>query len=61
MSPAEDVVVDSAALPCFDLEYGMDDPTAPSWVTVFDPDAEDVSTTWITMDARHTVPLGDVA
>lgn len=61
MTPAEDVVVESAALPSFDLEYGMDDHASPSWVIVFDPDAADVSTAWITMDVRHTDSLGDVA
>lgn len=61
MSSTEDVVVDAAALPTFDLDYGMDDPDEPTSVTVFDPDAEDASTTWLTMDRRHAVPLEDVA
>lgn len=61
MSTTEDVVVDSARLPTFDLEYGLDDPDHPTAVTVFAPDADDVSTAWISIDAAHAVPLEYVA
>lgn len=54
-------VVDTARLPSFELEYGFDDEIDPSTVTVYDPDAEDVSTTWLTIDAGHSVSLEDVA
>lgn len=61
MSSTEEAVVDAATLPTFDLDYGLDDPDDPTAVTVFDPGAEDASTTWLTMDRRHAVPLEDVA
>ena len=60
MSSIEDVVVDSARLPTFDLEYGIDHPDRPASVTVYAPDADDVSTHWITIDASHAVPLEHV-
>ena len=60
MTSIEDVVVDSARLPRFDLEYGVDDTDRPTSVTVYAPDADDISTHWITIDADHAVPLEDV-
>lgn len=60
MSTSENVV-DSTRLPSFELEYGLDDPEAPTAVTVFAPDAADVSTAWLSIDADHAVPLEDVA
>lgn len=61
MTASEDLVIDSARLPTFELDYGFDDPDAPTAVTVFAPDADDVSTAWLSMDAGHAVPLEDVA
>lgn len=61
MSSTEAVATEVDALPEFDLEYGIDDPDCPTSVTVYAPDAEDVCTTWISMDALHVVPLEDVA
>lgn len=43
--------------PTFDLVCLFDDPDHPREVTVFEPDAADVTATWITADAAHTVPL----
>lgn len=46
-----------AEYPTFALAYGVDDASCPSEVTVFEPDAEDVSTRWISVDAAHAIPL----
>lgn len=61
MSAHEDTIVDAVALPTFDLDYGYDDPDDPTSVTVYAPNADDVCTTWITIDVHHAVPLEDVA
>ena len=60
MSTTENVV-DSARLPRFALDYGFDDASSPTAVTIFEPDAEDCSTAWLTMDTAHAIPLEDVA
>lgn len=61
MSSAGEPVAALSSLPTFDLDYGFDDPGDPKSVTVFAPDAEDVATAWLSMDARYAVPLEDVA
>ena len=47
LSASEDVVVDAARLPTFELDFGFDDQDEPTSVTVYAPDADDVSTSWI--------------
>lgn len=49
------------ALPAFDLRYAVDDPDAPTSVTVFDPLADDPTTAWLTADVPWVVDLRDVA
>lgn len=61
MSSTEEPVETTSSLPVFDLDYGFDDPDDPKSVTVFAPDAEDVATTWLSIDARYAIPLEDVA
>lgn len=61
MSSTDGAVLDAARLPTFDLAYGVDDPDEPTTVTVYDPEAEDRSTAWISVDAAHAVPLEYVA
>jgi hypothetical protein len=48
-------------LPDFDLEYGVDDRQEPTEVTVYDPGAEDVTTSWLSADAATAVDLADIA
>ena len=48
-------------LPSFALDFGVDDPHDPSEVTVYDPLAEDVTTSWLTIEAAAAVDLVDVA
>jgi hypothetical protein len=46
------------AFPEFDLAYLFDDPDDPREVTVFsDAAGDDITTTWITIDAEHAVPI----
>lgn len=47
--------------PAFELDYGFDDPDDPGEVTIYEPDAESVTTSWITVEARYAVPIEDVA
>lgn len=47
-------------LPEFDLEYYYDDPDDPEEVTVFHPNSADMTTTWITANIDHTVPLSRI-
>ena len=46
-------------LPSFELDYGFDDPDEPTEVTIFAPDAELVTTTWLSMDANFAVSIED--
>lgn len=48
-------------LPTFELDYGIDGPDEPEEVTIYDPDAETVSTSWISIGAGHAVSIEDVA
>ena len=48
-------------LPTFELDYGFDDPNDPRELTIFAPDAESVTTSWLSIDARFAVPIEDVA
>lgn len=48
-------------LPQFDLHYGLDDPVEPTEVTVYEVDAEDQTTHWITVGVDAAVDLVDVA
>ena len=48
-------------LPTFELDYGIDDPDEPGEVTIFAPEAEHVTTCWLSIDARHAVSIEDVA
>lgn len=47
-------------LPTFDLRYLYDDTETPSELTIFSPDMETLTTSWITIDASHAVPLEDI-
>ncbi len=49
------------ALPRFALDFAVDDPHAPSEVTLYDPLAEDVTTSWLTVDAAVAIDLAEVA
>lgn len=48
------------ALPTFGLSFGVDDVEAPTQVTVFADDLDEIETHWITIDAAHAVPLDAV-
>ena len=50
---------DCAQWPSFELTYEVDDPEAPSSVTVFTESAEAWQTEWLTMDFDHTVSIPD--
>lgn len=52
---------DLDALPEFDLRHAVDDPDAPTSVTVYDPRADDSTTAWLTADLPWAVDLRDVA
>lgn len=47
-------------LPTFELDFGFDDPDDPEELTIFAP-GERVTTRWISVDARHAVPIEAVA
>lgn len=61
MRSVENDVVDAVALPSFDLDYGFDDEEEPATVTVYDPDPDRITASWITMDVQWAVSLDDVA
>lgn len=65
MSTTEPEAVRLAAalnqLPAFDLDFGVDDRREPAEVTVYDPLADDVTTSWMTIDAPSAVDLADIA
>lgn len=64
MSPAGEVRGfrgEKDELPAFELDYGFDDPDDPGEVTIYAPDAETVTTSWISIEARRAVSLEDVA
>ncbi len=47
--------------PDFDLHYRFDDPADPSEVTIYPvTDFDDITTTWLTIDADHAVALEDL-
>lgn len=48
-------------LPQFDLEYELDDPVEPTEVTVYEVDAADTTTSWITVAVEDVIDLVDVA
>lgn len=48
-------------LPKFDLEYDLDDPVEPTEVTVYEVEADDQTTHWITAGVDAAVDLLDVA
>ena len=60
MSGAETAHAAIDELPTFALDYGFDDPHDPRELTIFAPDAESVTTSWISIDAGHAVPIEDV-
>lgn len=50
-----------ADYPEFDLHYRFDDPADPTEVTVYPvTDVADITTTWLSMDADHTVAVEDL-
>lgn len=61
MSEVEAVRGGIDELPTFELDYGIDDPDDPDEVTIFEPDAESVTTSWLSIDAGHAVSIEDVA
>jgi hypothetical protein len=61
MSGAEAVPGALDDLPSFELDYGFDDPDHPTEVTIFAPDAESVTTSWLSIDAAHAVSIEDLA
>lgn len=50
-----------ADAPVFDLECIYDDPENPTALTVFSPKAEELTTSWITVDRGSAVSLDDIA
>lgn len=48
-------------LPQFELEYELDDPVEPTEVTVYEVDAADTTTNWITVAVDDAIDLVDVA
>ena len=48
-------------LPAFELDFGIDDPDDPGEVTIFAPDADTITTSWISIDAGYAVSIEDVA
>jgi len=61
----ETEAVDTASplndLPQFDLDYELDDPVAPTEVTVYEADARDDTTNWITVAVADAIDLVDVS
>lgn len=48
-------------LPRFDLDYLVDDEDDPAEVTVLPASGDhDISSTWITIDLSHAVPLDEI-
>lgn len=47
-------------LPCFPLSYRFDDPHEPATVTVYDPAAAELTTSWISADATVAVSLDEI-
>ncbi|WEL19634.1 hypothetical protein [Candidatus Nanohalococcus occultus] len=41
----------------YELERRLDDPDDPSEVTIYDPDADNLTTTWLTADLEVAVDL----
>jgi hypothetical protein len=55
------VVVDRTALPTFELEWAVDDADDPSEVTLFsDGEGDDLTVSWLTIDADHAVPIDEI-
>lgn len=46
--------------PTFELVYYYDDAEAPSEITVFDPEADDITTEWITAATEDAVDLDSI-
>lgn len=47
--------------PEFALHYRFDDPADPTELTIYPvTDFEDITTTWLTIDAEHAVDLEDL-
>lgn len=61
MPRSDEAIREREELPTFELECWFDDPERPREVTVFDPLSEDRTSTWISADVSHTVPLDRVA
>lgn len=61
MSTAESAEVEAVVLserPHFELEFLYDDPSAPTEVTIFEPETlQRGATEWLTIDHEHAVPL----
>jgi|AntRauTorcE11898_2_1112593.scaffolds.fasta_scaffold14725_3 hypothetical protein len=56
-----EVVTETGGLPTFELDYRYDDPADPDEVTIYDTDAEEPTTTWVTVSIEDTVSLDTVA
>lgn len=50
-----------ATHPEFELDFDVDDQHEPSAVTIHDPQAADVTTYWLTVDAAWAIDLAAVA
>ncbi|HKJ59072.1 MAG TPA: hypothetical protein VKA37_07580 [Halobacteriales archaeon] len=65
MRADETDAVDTASplndLPQFDLDYELDDPIEPTEVTVYEADAGDDTTNWITVAVADAIDLVDVS
>lgn len=46
-------------LPSFTLRYLADETERPEEITIFSPEMESLTTTWITIDAEHAIALED--
>ena len=67
MTPVGDDLRDAATASAADgrpgeeLAFGVDDPDTPTEVTVYPVTAENVTTTWLTVDADHVLDLTEHA
>lgn len=61
MSVGHTLVTETDGLPTFDLEFKYDDHDEPGAVTVFDSDAEEITTAWISAAVDDAVSLDQIA
>lgn len=60
MTVVDETPDEPGSFPSFELAYRYDDADTPRKVTVFDADADDITTAWITTATDHAVSLDEV-